>query len=107
MVGKASMIQGSPEWFAARLGKVTASRVADLTARTKSGWGASRANYMAALLVERLTGQSAPSYLNDEMKWGTEEEPHARIAYEFHVSEPVTQVGFIDHPTIPMSGATP
>lgn len=53
-------IQGSPEWLALRLGKVTASRIADLTAKTKSGWGASRANYMAQLIVERLTGKQMP-----------------------------------------------
>jgi len=50
------IVQGSPEWIAIRLGKVTASRVADVVARTKSGWGASRANYMAELIAERLTG---------------------------------------------------
>jgi hypothetical protein len=43
--------QRTEEWFAARLGKVTASRVADLMAKTKSGPSASRANYMADLIV--------------------------------------------------------
>src|SRR5512139_563638 len=107
MVGKALMIQGSPEWFAARLGKVTASRVADLTARTKTGWGASRATYMGELIAERLTGVPASSYSNQAMQWGTEKEPEARVAYEFHTSQPVTLVGFIEHPIVPMSGASP
>ena len=49
--------QGSPEWFSARLGKVSASRMADMTAKTKTGWGASRANYAAELVAERLTGE--------------------------------------------------
>lgn len=48
--------QRSPEWFAQRCGKATASRVADIVARTKTGWGASRANYAAQLVAERLTG---------------------------------------------------
>ena len=52
----AQMIQGSEEWLAARLGKVTASRMDDLMARTKSGYGAGRSNYMAQLIAERLTG---------------------------------------------------
>jgi hypothetical protein len=69
------MDQRTNEWFAARLGKVTASRVADVVARTKSGYSASRENYMADLIVERLTGQKASSFSNAAMEWGTEQEP--------------------------------
>jgi putative phage-type endonuclease len=101
------MIQGSPEWFAARLGKVTASRMADLMARTKTGWGASRANYMAELLVERLTGQPADGYESPAMRWGTEQEPFARAAYEFRTDADVALAGFVDHPGIAASGASP
>lgn len=101
------MEQGSDEWKAARLGKLTASRMADAVARTKSGWGSSRANLMATLMVERLTGQPADSYMNDAMKWGTETEPQARSAYSFITDADVEQVGFIDHPKIAMSGASP
>jgi putative phage-type endonuclease len=101
------MDQGTPEWFAARVGKVTASRIADLCAKTKSGWGASRANYMADLLVERLTGMPAPSYENAAMIWGRECEPKARAAYEFFRDCDVKEIGFVDHPSIPMSGASP
>lgn len=101
------IIQGSPEWFAARCGKVTASRIADLTAQTKSGWGAGRANYMAQLIAERLTGTVAESFTNAAMQWGTDTEPQARAAYEFFQNETVTEIGFVDHPTIPMSGASP
>lgn len=99
--------QGSPEWFAARLGKVTASKVSDVVAKTKSGWGASRANYMAALIAERLTQTPADSFSNAAMQWGTEQEPLARVAYEFFTGRDVEQVGFVDHPTIPMTGASP
>ena len=101
------IIQGSPEWFAIRLGKVTASRVADVVARAKSGWGASRANYMAQLVAERLTGQAQESYTNAAMQWGIDTEPEARAAYEFRMDAEVAQVGFIAHPTIPMTGASP
>ena len=101
------MEQGSPEWFAARVGKVTASRVADVVARVKSGWGASRASYMGELIAERLTGVPAPSFSNASMQWGTETEPLARAAYQFHTDNEVTQCGFIAHPTIAMSGASP
>lgn len=101
------LAQGSPEWFAARLGKVTASRIADVVARTKSGWGASRANYMSALVCERLTGVKEDTYVNAAMQWGTDHEPEARAAYEFLTGNAVELVGFVDHPKIPMSGASP
>ncbi len=101
------MQQGSDAWKAARLGKVTASRVADLMARTKTGWAASRANLMATLICERLTGQPQDNYINDAMRWGIETEPQARDAYAFYTDCEVEQVGFIDHPRIAMSGASP
>lgn len=99
--------QGTDEWKAERLGKVTASRVADVIARTKTGWGASRANYMAELLVERLTGTAPDSYINAAMQWGTDQEPVARRNYEFMQECEVVTVGFVPHPTIPMTGASP
>lgn len=99
--------QQSEEWFAARLGKVTASRVADVIARTKTGPSASRANYMAELVAERLTGARGETYTNAAMQWGTDNEPEARLAYEFRHDVTVEQVGFIAHPSIEMSGASP
>ena len=99
--------QGTAEWFALRLGKVTASRIADVTARTKTGYGAGRANYMAELLVERLTGQPAEKYVNGAMQWGTENEPAARAHYEMLTGDRVDQCGFIPHPSIEMAGASP
>lgn len=99
--------QGSPEWFAERVGKVTASRVADVVARIKTGWGASRANYMAELIAERLTGAKAEGYTNAAMQHGIDTEPQARFAYEFYTDATVVQVGFISHPRIAMTGASP
>lgn len=99
--------QGSEAWLAARLGKVTASRVADLMARTKTGYGASRANYMAELICERLTGQGADRFVNAAMAHGTETEPQARTAYEFMTDATVVQVGLVPHPTIADFGASP
>ena len=101
------MEQRTDDWFTARLGKVTASRVADVIAKTKSGYGAGRANYMADLVVERLTGQKASSFSNAAMEWGTEQEPYARAAYSAKTGIMVEEVGFIDHPTVAMSGASP
>jgi putative phage-type endonuclease len=101
------IIQGTTDWFAARLGKVTASRVADVIAKTKTGYSTSRENYMAQLVVERLTQTKAESYTNAAMQWGTDQEPFARAAYEAAQSVMVEEVGFVPHPTIEWAGASP
>lgn len=101
------MEQRTTEWHTARLGKVTASRVADVIAKTKTGYGASRANLMADLIVERLTKQPASTFSNAHMEWGTEQEPHARAAYSARTGELVEEVGFVDHPSVANSGASP
>jgi len=99
--------QGTDEWLIAKLGKVSASRLADVMARTKSGYGASRKNYMAELLVQRLTGEPTEHFVSKDMQWGIEHEDEARAAYEEYSGVFVRQVGFIAHPTIPMAGASP
>lgn len=101
------MDQRSPEWFAARLGKVTASRVADVIARTQKGWGSGRANYAAELVAERLTGKVTEGYTNGAMQWGIDNEEEARLAYSFRQDVDVMEVGFVDHPAIDMTGASP
>lgn len=101
------IVQGSDAWKALRLGKVTASRVADVIAKTKSGYSASRANYMAQLIAERLTGTVAEAYTNASMQHGTETEPEARAAYEFYQSATVEQVAFVAHPKIDQAGCSP
>jgi len=103
----AEIIQGSDEWKALRLGKVTASRVADVVARTKSGYSASRANYAAQLIAERLTGTPAESYTNAAMQHGTETEPEARDAYCFYQGVTVEEVAFVPHPKIGQAGCSP
>lgn len=101
------MDQRSPEWYAARLGKVTASRVADIIAKTKTGYSTSRANYMAQLICERLTGVQGESYSSSAMQWGTDTEPMARTAYENHSDVLVMETGLVPHPAIPMAAASP
>jgi putative phage-type endonuclease len=75
-------------------------------AKTKNGYGAGRKNYMAQLVIERLTGQVADSYTNAAMQWGIDTEPFAREAYEMATGEIVEEVGFVDVPQM-MSGASP
>ena len=101
------MEQGTTEWFSARCGKVTASRVADIIAKTKSGPSASRENYLAQIVCERMTGRPAESYSNAAMAWGTEQEPFARAAYESAKDVLVQEVGFVLHPNISEAGASP
>jgi putative phage-type endonuclease len=101
------MEQGTEAWFNIRIGKVTASRVADVLAKTKTGYSTTRDNYMAQLVCERLTGQKGENFTNAAMQHGTETEPLARAAYEARYDVLVDEVGFVSHPTIEMSGASP
>lgn len=99
--------QGTDAWIAERCGKVTASRMADVMATIKTGEAASRANYRAELVAQRLTGQVAENFTNAAMQWGTDNEPFARAEYEIQRGVIVEETGFIQHPSIPMSGASP
>ena len=99
--------QRTDAWFEARIGKVTASRVADVIAKTKSGYAASRDNYMAQLVCERLTGQREEFFTSAAMQHGTDTEPLGRLAYEVAQNVLVDEVGFVPHPTIEMAGASP
>jgi len=100
--------QRSNDWFTARLGKATASRIVDAMATLKTGKpAATRENYAAQLVAERLAGARADSFTNAAMQWGVDMEPEARAAYAEHIGDQPVEIGFIDHPTIPMSGASP
>lgn len=102
------MIQGSEAWFNARRGFVGASMINDVMATTKSGGeAATRRNLRAKIVAERLTGQSADSFSSAAMQWGVEHEPIARALYEVSRGIDVEQVGFILHPEIKMTGASP
>ena len=101
------VLQRTPEWFALRLGKVTASRIGDLMAKTRSGYSASRANYMAELAIQRLTGEVEQGFTSPAMQWGTEQESNARNAYSFFTENAVEEIAFINHPTIEQAGASP
>lgn len=101
--------QGSPEWFAARVGKVTASRVSDVMAKGRNGTPSlTRAAYMGELIAESLTGQPVNSFKgNADTERGIQLEPEARLAYEIATGEIVRQVGLVLHPTIDRAAASP
>ncbi len=99
--------QGSEAWRQARCGKATASRISDIIAKTKTGWGASRDNYLSELVAERLTGVPIEGYKSASMERGSQMEADAKTAYEFRASEEIEPVGFVQHPTLEWSGASP
>ena len=101
------MEQRSESWFNARLGKATGSKLNEALSKTKNGDGAECVKYRLQLVTERLTGLKTETYSNNYMEWGTEQEPFAREAYEAKFNEFVVEEGFVDHPTIPMTGASP
>ena len=100
--------QGTPEWLAARAGKVTASRISDVLAKIKVGEAKTRRDYRYQIMAEILTGRPQESgFINDEMRWGTENEPYARSAYEVSNGLLVDKVGLVIHPTNDRAGASP
>lgn len=98
--------QKTEEWFAARLGKATASNFSKVLATIKSGEASERRNYRVKLALERITGKQEEVFVNDAMRQGTEREPLARIAYEAHTGHMVEEVGFCLHDTLEC-GASP
>jgi putative phage-type endonuclease len=99
-------IQGSEEWFQARIGVVTASRFSDVLASVKSGEAAARYNYKAEIIAERLTGQRAESYTSPAMAWGNQYEAEARAIYATITGKEVAETGLVKHKTI-KAGASP
>ncbi|WP_372570399.1 lambda exonuclease family protein [Ruegeria jejuensis] len=96
--------QRTIEWHNERLGKVTASRIVDVMMKpTTAGYQ----NYHAQLVCERLTGEPTETFQSAAMLHGTETEPQARAMYELAMGVDVQEVGFIPHPTLSMSGASP
>jgi len=101
-------VQNSDEWIAARLGKATASRISDVMASGKGGApSASRARYLAELVLERITGEREEGFTSKAMQVGLEREPEAVARYKFETGIDVCEVGFVLHPTIEGSGASP
>lgn len=83
-------IQGSEEWFEARLGFVTASNFHKVLNK-RPGHGL----YMRKIAAERLTCLREESYKNDIMDKGSETEQEARRFYEIANDCKVEQVGFV------------
>ncbi len=99
--------QRDADWYAARIGKATASRFKDATAYLRSGDPAqAQRDYCTELVVERLTQQPIQRYVTSAMQWGTEQEPAARAAYERATGISVEETGFVAHDTL-LAGCSP
>jgi exodeoxyribonuclease (lambda-induced) len=100
--------QTSEQWVPARVGKLTASRMADAMAFRKDGKpAAERVNLLHDLLAERLVGSAVDHYVTPAMQWGIEQEPFAAEAYEEETGELLLPAGLIDHPKIENFAGTP
>lgn len=98
--------QRTPEWHAARLGRVTGSRAAQMLATTKTGWAAGRENLRWQLVLERITNRKLENtFASREMDQGTEREPAAVAAYEAFTGHLVAATGFLQHTSL-MAGAS-
>ena len=108
------LIQRTPEWLTYRAGKVTASGICDLMRKTRDGnYSQTRAAYMGQVVRDRYALRADPAYVpprgynNAAMQWGTDTEPMARSAYSMLMDTDVIEVGFVDHPNIPLAGCSP
>jgi len=101
--------QRSSQWFADRWGKATGSRFADVMATGRGGQPlASRKNYLAQLVIERLTSppEEDTGYKSEAMQWGIDQEPTARLAYELTIGNEIEEAYFVAHKTL-QAGASP
>lgn len=88
--------QGTTEWLEMRRGRITGSRFRDARDRLKSGNPSSKCSlYAMDVARERCGGKAGDVYVNSAMRFGSEQEPLARAAYEKATGNIVFEVGFI------------
>jgi putative phage-type endonuclease len=102
------MQQGGEEWRLARCGHITASRLHAATAKgARGGYLSTRQDVIWQVIEERLTGIPAEVFQTYAMRWGTETEPAAIAAAELICGFSVEPAGYVQHSSIPMTGASP
>jgi YqaJ-like viral recombinase domain len=109
MIAVASTLtQRTPEWFAARCGRLTGTGAAAMVATIRTGEAAARRDLRTDLVVERLTGVSRDQfgYKSAEMQWGIDHEADACRAYEAETGYVVSACGFLAHPEL-ATGCSP
>lgn len=102
-------LQHSPEWYSARLGMLTASKIKDAITKRKRGDGdlAARRKLKLKLLAEIATELTADNYVSPAMEHGIENEPRARAEYEIRTGYSVEPVGLLLHPEFKWAAASP
>jgi len=88
--------QGSEEWLALRIGKISASRAKDLLATVRYGEAAGYRNYKAELAVERITGKRYERYVTPQMEYGTKTESVAATIYQLHTGNIAKECGIFE-----------
>jgi hypothetical protein len=105
------VVQGTPEWLAARAGNVTASKITDVMAKARNGSqkdSVTRRNYLYQVAAERLSGKPCEDgFKNGHTDRGNELEECGRTGYELLHDVMVEQVGFVLHPSIANYGCSP
>lgn len=101
--------QHSPEWYAARLGMLTASKISAAITKRKRGEGdlAARRKLKFSLLAEMGTDLTADNYVSPSMEHGIENEPRARAEYEIRTGFSVEPVGLLLHSEFKWAAASP
>jgi hypothetical protein len=98
--------QGTPEWYADRVGKVTGSKADCVKAegKTKGTEATTRRNYRIQIVTERLTGvsQEEDGYQSRDMLAGKEQEPFGRMKMEAETGLIVEEAGFAYMPDLPI-----
>lgn len=81
--------QGTIEWLQLRLGKITGTRL-----KSVMGSKTVQQGLIYELVAEQLTGQAEELFTTGPMRWGTEHEGDAVVAYEKRTGVRTEKVGF-------------
>jgi len=86
------MEQGTPEWFAIRKGKMTASRAQAIGNGSKG-----LDTYIIDMMADNYSSGEYEGYTNAHVERGNELEELARQAYSLETGNAVKQVGFVEY----------
>lgn len=84
--------QNSEQWYAARVGVITASNFGAVLAK---GEGKTRREYMLKLATERILGEAGSNFSNFHTQRGHEQEPMARELYVQYTGNEIMHCGFM------------
>lgn len=95
------VVQGSDQWKALRIGKITGSKYEKImpakTAKNKTGWTQAQMNFLRGVAEEILTGESIDGeFKNSRMDEGTYLEPKAREAFSDYLMTDIRECGFFE-----------